>query len=211
MRSKLHVTQIKQKGFFETARIQRKNYNKQVTGLFSRFGFTLPNYSWLKKHYKTPQQLRVLLHTLEVWIHLANGDKLYFKFLPGFIWDLASVPKIFRSFIDNDDMDLMLASLLHDFIFSTHALNFSDGNKLFYEVARFKINYNWNRKRRYRIRFKARSAWLAVSSFVGRILWHKNYKRRLEYTLKFSEFKRLYFGGRDWKACDYNDWQGEVD
>lgn len=74
------------------------------------------------------------------WILIASyrvvltGDfgSISINFGAGFCTDWASVPKAFRSFVDNDDRLLMLPSLMHDALFKT---KFFGKNKIGYDTA----------------------------------------------------------------------------
>jgi len=191
----MHVTKIKQIGVFDTVRVQHKTYDVEEHLFRTRFGAKIPQYNQLRKMFSTdPENLRILATTLKFVIYLANGDILFYEFFPGFIWDFASIVKLFRSILDNDDIELMPGAIIHDRNFSVHVMSFTDTNDLFYEMIKHQINYPWNNKRMRRIRLKAWIAYNAVSSMFGKFFWRKRAIKRLEYTLQFSRFTRIPFG-----------------
>jgi len=95
-------------------------------------------------------------------IELTTGVKLCYCIKKGAVTDLASVPKLLRSFVDNDDPGIVLAAIIHDINFATHFLNFRDSNCLFRQMC---VMGGLGK-------FRSWLAWLAVSSFVG----HNRYK-----------------------------------
>jgi hypothetical protein len=116
-----------------------------------------------------------------------------FYFKPGFVTDLASVPRPLRGIVDNDEHQIISAALVHDFAFSTRRLPFRIANSLFYKIMRYN-GYN---------RFKAVLAYWAVSSFVGR----KHYRQsasKIERELWTNEHcdyqlaRPIQYDGKEW-------------
>jgi hypothetical protein len=64
---------------------------------------------------------RVLTSPVHVTITF-GGKHHQFVFKKGHVWDLASVPGITKFMMDNDDPRTLLASLIHDYFFGTHAI-----------------------------------------------------------------------------------------
>jgi hypothetical protein len=124
------------------------------------------------------------ISALRVWLReytvTATDDRSYwvqFKFYPGYITDLASVPRVLRGLIDNDDPDLILAALPHDFNFSTHFLSFTESNALLAAMARAAGVSSW----------RASLAHFAVGSPVGWHRWKLNGRRRDLWTRATAE------------------------
>lgn len=146
---------------------------QQRTWFRQKHGVLLPSSDELKK-FGGLDEVRVLTEDVAVTIEFENSAWVQFKFYKGFLTDLASVPKFFRSVIDNDDNRLILAALVHDYLFTTHGLPFYETNELFYQIARF-CGYS---------KFKSWLAWVAVSSPVAARLWRKETVKRIKHTRK---------------------------
>jgi hypothetical protein len=143
-----------------------------------KYGIKLPDFKKLKD-FGNVEDLRILTpEHYTITIHFEDAGWIQFKFLRGFITDLASVPKIARWLVDNDDSRITLASLCHDFLFSTHRLSFDDTNELFFQMCVF-CGYPLS---------KSRIAWAAVSSIFGRIRWKANARKRCEWSEYRAEF-----------------------
>jgi len=149
------------------------SYAEQRNRLNAELGFLLPRYQIIKG-FGPVDDLRVLCRQIGVFVKFGNTSWVNFSFFPGFVTDLASVPKSFRSVVDNDEHALLPAVLCHDFLFSTHAFPFRYTNRLFHQMSTCN-GYS---------RFKAAVAWLAVSSPWGRKAWHANKQRRRQWTLQ---------------------------
>lgn len=135
--------------------------------------------SWDKlKNFGRIKDLRILMRDVTITITFTDSSWYQFKFKKGWLTDLASVPWFFRSIVDNDDSELLPAAMVHDFLFSTHKLNFSDTNELLYVISKhmgYKPSLAW-------------FAWAAVSSPAGRIRWKANARKRCGWTELTAEF-----------------------
>lgn len=105
--------------------------------------------------------------------------KYSYTFKPGFICDLGSVPKFFRSVVDNDDYRLLLAFFVHDANFGCHFLSFRASNRVLWEMAKLR-DYPWPRRV---------LMWLSVASLVGLLKYRK--QGRHEYMSKTVDFKHV--------------------
>jgi hypothetical protein len=141
-------------------------YTEQRRRLSEEFGCRLPEWHKLAV-YGDRLDLRVLCRTVTVTVTFSDSSWVQVQFLPGFITDLASVPRWVRGLIDNDDPRLLTAVLVHDYLFSTHRLGFRDTNELFYQLAR-EGGYPG---------VQAMLAYIAVGSPVGRYRWRINARR----------------------------------
>lgn len=167
--------------FLETDGPKRFEWIEPVAGAYARqrarlnaeFNFLLPPYKVIRG-FGPIDDLRVLLRTVGVFIKFRDSSWFSFTFWPGFVTDLASVPRGFRGVVDNDEFRLLSAVLCHDFLFSTHALPFGYTNDLFHQMA-LDAGYN---------RFRAWVAKTAVSSYWGRKAWRANKIKRQQWTLK---------------------------
>ena len=101
----------------------------------------------------------------ELWscrIHLKGEGVLAVRIAPGYWTDLASVPKALRGAFDNGSGDyaVLVASQVHDMLYSTHYLSKDFSDELFRLLLRF-------------YKMSALNAWLyyeAVALF-GRSAW----------------------------------------
>jgi len=182
---KNYVTEVFQSGYFETVRIERRQYNRIMLDFKRDYDIQLPSYTKLKNMFGDPEQLRILTKFLKVTICLKNGDRLVYKFFPGFIWDLASVPKAFRSVIDNDSILMLCPSLVHDTNRSIARFSIRTTDQLFYQMV-LQIGKYANPLT---VRLKARIAYLAVSSIIGRTIYRKRARDRASWIIRFNKFK----------------------
>ena len=108
--------------------------------------------------FKRNSDYRMFLTPRKIILHTEQDGVLIFRFDEGYITDLVSSPRIFRSLVDNDDARLVEASLVHDALFQGHFLSFELSNNLFYQMMRLE-------------RFglvRSRLALRAVSGRIGR-------------------------------------------
>lgn len=161
---------------FPDARFVRAERIEAIRKDFEDRGIILPGAAqW--SNFGEINDLRVWLREYSVTATFPNSYWIQFKFYPGYITDLASVPRVLRSLIDNDDPDLVLAALPHDFNFSTHFLPFMETNALLAAMARAGGVPDW----------KATIAHMAVGSPVGWYRWKKNGRRRDLWTRATAE------------------------
>lgn len=186
---------IEREGPFRFERIDLPQYGTTRLQWREEFGIDLPTKSGLVSQFKNLDDLRILLSEIRIVIRFEDRRPLEYVFERGFISDLASVPKVFRSLVDNDDLRLLVAALVHDYNFSTHFLDpsrTSDGqpvenlgfrraNKLFYSMAR----------KRGLSQFRCAVAYLAVNSIVGRAKYEKECPRRNPWTQKTAAARVL--------------------
>jgi hypothetical protein len=126
--------------------------------------------------------LRLLLGAVTIKIHLKSGEVLRYSFRKGFIHDTASVPKFMRGVVDNDDLALVVAAMVHDVNFRCHYLRFGPTNRLFRKMIIEAGGSRW-------LAFKS---WLAVSSPVGLYLFHsKKQRNKVGDYRKWCGFKRI--------------------
>lgn len=117
-------------------------------------------------------QIWIVAQPIKVIVETEN-ERTSYLFKPPYVTDLASVPRIARGAIDNDDIRLIAPSLVHDYNFATHAKSFEDANKLFQRMI-CAVGGS---------RFKAWICWVAVSSSAGR----RRYDKKLESMAKYAE------------------------
>lgn len=109
-----------------------------------------------------------------------------YGFKIGYVWDLSSTLRSMKCLLDNDDPRTLIASLPHDAAPRTKGMKFKEANRMYYWVARF-----FNLPVPLGI-----LSWLGISSFVGRVKWRKNKKRR-EYLDGFFTYEKYKLTQRD--------------
>ena len=142
---------------FEYVERDRDAYRAQRNAWRYQYRVELPAWSLINE-FGRPKDLRLLCCKLNIYLKFSNTSWMNFLFKPGFVTDLASVPRPLRGIVDNDEHQIVTAALVHDFAFVTRRLPFRLANGLFYKILRYN-RYN---------RLKALLAYWAVSSFVGR-------------------------------------------
>ena len=182
MRKKLRIVSIKRVGEIDSRRVEPWRYTEQITAFETETGVKLPSMKGLKT-IGDPEELRILKNNVMMEITISDGRVFRYEFLTGWIWDLASVPKFFRSFVDNDDIYMSEAALVHDSNYTGHFLGddlpgLDLTNWLFREMIRF-------RKKR----FLAAVAHMSVNSIIGRSLYWKK-ASRAPLTLDFVMFSQ---------------------
>ena len=124
-------------------------------------GIELPNYSQLPNK----EDLRILLDKFVFEFKECDrkGNVTHWRFIfkPGFIWDLASVPKPLRGIVDNDSRSLRAAAMVHDACFALHLIDFKHADRLFYRIIKAHSGG-----------FKGLLAFLAVRSPIGRKIYN---------------------------------------
>ena len=97
-----------------------------------------------------------------------------FEFKRGFVYDLASTPRIIRGVCDDNDQTVLYAAMVHDACFTSHCVDFHTANELLRSIM---IHCGSSK-------IKARIFWLGVSSPVGRFLYNKKTIKRATWQLK---------------------------
>lgn len=160
------IVSIEQTGEIDLRRIQPDRYGEQDEVFFNTHDYHLPEYEQLQL-FGEPTELELLLRRLLLTITFADSCFIQYEMRPGFIFDKGSVPRAFRSLVDNDELPIVLGAFPHDINFSAHYLSFAETNSLFYRMLRY---YKMNR-------FRAAISWLAVSSHTGHKRWNANLAR----------------------------------
>jgi hypothetical protein len=184
-------------GFFDFRHVDGATYDKTIAQ-FKKDAkpINLPSWKRLKKFGKR-SDLRILLNDLVVTIYFKTGTKYQYIFQRGYITDLASVPGFFRGVVDNDDIDVILAALVHDRNFSVHSLTFKQTNELFYKMFLARKGIPGSDEKWVSLPRRARIAWFSVNSVVGRFLWKRMAKRRMAWTLATSTLRKVRHGKSD--------------
>lgn len=165
-----NIKRLEQTNFFDFQRVQPKLWEKQRKHFYQKYKINLPTKDYLKQ-IGDPKDLRILLSPITITINFVDTSWIQYKFERGFMTDLASVPKFFRNVIDNDDLDLLSAALVHDANFSVHFMPFKQTNRLFKNMIQSRGK-----------KFKGCLAWVAVSSIIGRRRWKQLKAKRAYWT-----------------------------
>lgn len=178
----MKIKSIERIGDIKSFQVEPWRYEEQREKFLIDHGVQLPTLRGLKTIGKV-SQLRVLCEYVKLRYQLADGRWFQWEFFPGWIWDLASVPRLFRWLVDNDDVFIQEAAITHDSNYTGHFLGNSlpgldATNELFRETIRFRGK-----------RVRARIAYIAVNSIIGRSLYWKK-STRAAATLKFVFFSQ---------------------
>lgn len=183
----MKISNIEIAGEFDTRRIRPWRYNAQRTRFFRDYGVTLPDRAGAVD-IGPLSQLRVVINPVCITVTIDGGEYYQYSFMRGFVTDLASVPRIARSFIDNDDIDLLAAAYVHDANYSCHYLQVGTGTEA--ELSGLdRVNELFRQMIRYRgKKIKAALAHAAVDSIIGRSIYFKMPGRREAWTRKRVSF-----------------------
>lgn len=186
------IAKVYKRGFFDFRHIDAVTYDL-TRAEFMKEGIELPTWRGLKK-FGNPADVRLMLSDLTIDIKFKDKTGFRYDFRRGYITDLASVPSYFRSLVDNDDVDMLAAALVHDRGFAVHNLTFGQTNELFYKMFLARGGVPGSDGKWVSLPWRARFAWWAVKSVFGRIRWRRNKKRRHDLTLSTSRFVTLKYG-----------------
>jgi len=186
------IISVHKKGFFDFRHIDGATYRATIDQFMKaeKHAMLLPTWKELKKFGKR-SDLRILLSDLSVDVVFSTGRGFKYTFKRGYISDLASVPGFFRSVVDNDDIDVILAAIVHDRNFSTHVLTFRQTNELFYKMFLARRGIPGSDEKWVSLPRRARIAWYSVNSFIGRFLWRRMKRRRQDWAESTSTFKKV--------------------
>jgi hypothetical protein len=94
-----------------------------------------------------------------------SGDRFRFCFDPGYLFDHASIPRIFRGIIDHDSDWVRLAAYCHDACFHHKTVDVDTAADIFYGVMRYEIS-------------KIKSKWYQFGIPKARRVWRARVMRR---------------------------------
>ena len=179
--SRMKIKSIERTGDFRTLRIEPWKYEDQSIMWWRERHQLLPSREEAEQ-IGDLDQLRVLLEDMVITIVLESSEWYQYKFHAGFMWDLASVPRFARCAIDNDDIYLMEAAIVHDANYSAHYFGddpaaIEKTNELFRQMIRYRGK-----------KFRAWLAHKAVNSVIGHGIYQHMPERRGEMTRRLVEF-----------------------
>lgn len=162
-------------------RVRPWAYEDQADRFRKQTGIELPSRARAKE-IGDFERLRVLVNRVTTTVECENGAWFQYRTHPGFMWDGASVPQIARWVIDDNDIYMETAAMVHDCNYGAHFLGDSveaieETNELF----RAMIAYLGKPAR-------ARVAYWAVDSVIGHGIYQKMPHRRAPMTRRFVEF-----------------------
>lgn len=174
----MKILKVEKKGFLDSRRIIREDYAATRKQFKDEFAILLPNLK--DTPFANSSDVRVLLNDITIKVTTDDGVR-YYHFKKGFITDLASVPKILRSLVDNDDEVMLLAALVHDANFRWHFLSsFKRANDMFRQMIAIEDDSWW-------LAFKA---WVGVNTSAGKKAYYG--KKELD-----KKFQRVSYSWRD--------------
>lgn len=135
------IAKVEWEGMLDFRRVHPKNWDLTRMQMEVEYNILLP--AWDELPAKDRDQLQVCLSYITIKIYLTDGTMLVYQFRPGYITDLASVPKALRSLVDNDALELLLAALVHDANFGGQLLSFGASNTIFRQMIRDPGNGSW--------------------------------------------------------------------
>jgi hypothetical protein len=174
------VTKIIKTGEIESFRVEPWRYSEQRAKFQRDHGVVLPTLKGLER-IGDIEELRILTAHVCIRVETDKGRWYQWEFYPGWIWDLASVPRWVRSLIDNDDIFLQEGAIVHDSNYTGHFLGDDlPGLDLTNELIMRMVQYRGKRVR-------GRVVHIAVDSIYGRSLYWQKTNRAPE-TLRFVKF-----------------------
>jgi hypothetical protein len=171
-RPKIKINSITKLGNIDTRRIFPQDYEETRKEFFLNRSIILPRSNEITLDENC--EWRILLAPVHIYLHTNDGLYSYI-FKEGFITDFASVPKIFRAAIDNDELDVIIAALVHDANFAYKLLGpdergFRKANNIFRQM----VNLSSHNK------LKSFLMWLGVSSPIGK-KQYRTYSKKDKY------------------------------
>jgi len=130
------ITRIEHDGFIDVRHLHPLNYGRTRVQIYNKIGQDMPTLDEFRRDGLDILQYRMMLSPLTITIHFEDSNWWQYRFNTGFLTDLASVPQLLRSVVDNDGSSIVVPSLPHDLNFSTHVLDFEDSNQLFRQMMR---------------------------------------------------------------------------
>ena len=94
----------------------------------------------------TVGELRILFDDLDIVRLITKKGTLIvhyedeiikFEFYPGFAYNTASVPGIFKPILDNDSLEMTIASLPHDGVYTGHQMTKLEIDKIFVDIIEY--------------------------------------------------------------------------
>ena len=131
----MKVLKTKKIGFVDVRKILPGDYETSIKWFKDNYDIDLParNIS----PFPDSQDLWILLEDVELRVYEKVGVHVY-TFKKGFQTDLASIPSLARSFVDNDANYIFLGALKHDSDFRWKFRSFVSANEEFLQIM--KIN-----------------------------------------------------------------------
>ena len=158
------------------------HYNIAVGEMYDSFGIVLPRYEDVGFH--NDYTLRLSREPFEIKVWWENDYLWWWKFGRCFWTDFASIPRILRVAIDNDDNRVIIPAILHDDLFQGkildqiygEGLGFSQANTLLREALRW-----------YGVKeFMCNRMYDAVNTSIGKKSYAETIPREAERRVKFA-------------------------
>jgi len=147
-------------------RVNIDKYHEWSMEVFEKYNIKTPYKSELTRPMMDSLSLRMLVEEYVVFFEY-KGVKYRLIFKKGFIYDLASTPKAFRSLVENDDIIVEISALVHDALFGLHLFSFHESNEIFYGITK-----HYQKKYRPKRRMLPYIYYRGVESVFGRKVYN---------------------------------------
>jgi len=163
----------------DTRRLYPDTYEKTCKE-FAAEGIKLPPAGYLQWYEKNDWWLFLSDFTVKIKMRNESTVRVY-QFRRGHISDFASVPPWARGIVCNTDLRVIAAALVHDALFAGWLETYRTANHIFRQVIRHEgggVLLRW-------------SAWLGVSTVIGRWLYIHRSPEQKRRDLQFFTFARV--------------------
>jgi len=170
------VEWVQRSGNLDTRRLFPDTY-VDTARQFAAEGITLPPGGYLRWYEKSDWWLLLSDFTVRVKM-VDEPDVRVYSFQRGHITDFASVPPIARGLVNNTNLRILAAALVHDALFAGWLETYRNANRIFRQIIRQEggnIILRW-------------AAWLGVSSMVGRWLYVSRTAEQAKRDLRYFTF-----------------------
>ena len=179
-----HIKGYEQEGWLDFRRAQPRLWTPLREDFKREHKIELPPRDELSA-FGDPDEVRIWLTPLTLTLNFTSGEWIQYKIEPGFMTDFGSVPKRARSFLDNDDLNFLVAYIIHDINQVLHFLSFKDTHRLFKQMVK-RSNAKW---------FERMIANIGVRSRRAKKLYNKDRRVMREWNSRFVQCIRSGVGG----------------
>lgn len=170
------VEWVEKVGDLDVRRLFPETYER-TRAQFAAEGIDLPPAGYLRFHERRDWWLLLDDFIVRVKMVDESADRVY-VFHRGHVTDFASVPYWARGVVNNTDLHVLAAALVHDAMFAGWLEPYRTANRIFRQIIRAEGGGV----------FRRWAAWLGVSSVVGRWLYATRSKEQARRDLKYFVF-----------------------
>jgi hypothetical protein len=115
-------------------RLLEGNYRYYQKKIYDTHGVSIPDWDTIPKSKR--KYLYLVVNDFSITGYTKCGKKLVWHYKAGWFHDLASVPSLVRSYIDDNAPWIVIASLIHDACFGAHfnGIGFRQSNYFFLDA-----------------------------------------------------------------------------